>query len=73
MRNQDGTFAGSGTWWAYYEEYEDNKELYQDHKVHVRLPYDYMTAEERKALSGPVKTYYIKKEDKKNEATARSH
>jgi len=64
VRNSDGSFAGSGTWRAFYEEYEEDEELYRDHKVHVRLPYDFMTAEERKALNGPVKTYFIKKGDK---------
>ena len=51
----DGLFAGSGTYWSYYEE----KEMYQDIKVETRLPYDFMTTEQRKNLSGPVKVYYI--------------
>lgn len=68
MRNPlDGTFAGAGTNWAFYEEFEDNRDLYADHRTHVSLPYDYLTTEERKALSGPVKTYHIDdlKEQKK--------
>lgn len=64
MRNVDGTFAGAGTQWAFYEEYDDNKDLYVDHSTHVVLPYDFMTKEERANLNGPVKTYFIKKEDK---------
>lgn len=60
MRNSDGTFAGAGTRWAFYEEYEENEDLYQNHSVHVRLPYDYLTKEERAELNGPVKVYFTK-------------
>lgn len=64
MRNSDGTFAGSGTRWAFYEEYDDNGDLYINHSINVKLPYDFLTTEERKKLNGPVKTYFIK-EDKR--------
>lgn len=62
MRNpEDGTFAGAGTQWAFYED----QEMYRDNKVHVNLPYDFLTKEERRALSGPVKTYIDKELIKK--------
>lgn len=54
----DGLFAGSGTSWAYY----DDNETYEDVKVDVMLPYDFMTTEQRKGLNGPVKTYFIEVE-----------
>jgi len=59
VRNVDGTFAGSGTVWAFYED----EETWKDNKVDVKLTYDFLTKEERAKLNGPVKTYFIK-EDK---------
>lgn len=63
MRNVDGTFAGAGTLWAFYEEYDDNADLYMNYPVHVMTTYDFMTAEERAELNGPVKTYFIKEDE----------
>lgn len=34
----------------------------------ITLPYDKLTAEERKNLSGPVKTYFIDKGEKNHES-----
>mgnify|MGYP000979736813 FL=1 len=59
VRNVDGTFAGAGTTWAFYED----EETWEDNKVDVKLTYDFLTKEERAELNGPVKTYFIK-EDK---------
>ncbi len=55
MRNSDGSFAGAGTYWGYYE----GEETYEDNTVNVRLPYDFLSTEERKGLSGEVKTYRL--------------
>ncbi len=55
----DNTWAGSGTQWAFYEVYENDKELYRNHSTHVNLAYDFMSKEQRKSLHGPVKTYHI--------------
>jgi len=58
----DGLIAGSGTDWSFYEE----DETYEDVKVDVKTPYDYMSTKQRKSLHGPVKTYHISElEDKK--------
>ena len=59
MRNVDGTFAGSGTNWSFYED----EETWKDNTVDVKTTYDFLTKEERAKLNGPVKTYFIKKED----------
>ena len=58
VRNVDGTFAGSGTVWSFYED----EETWKDNKVDVKLTYDFLTKEERAKLNGPVKTYFIKDE-----------
>jgi len=55
----DGLYAGSGTWWAFYED----EETYQDNQVQVILPYDHLSKEQRKQLNGPVKTYYLERTD----------
>ena len=60
VRNVDGTFAGAGTRWAFYED----EETWEDNTVDVKTTYDFLTKEERAKLNGPVKTYFIKKGDK---------
>lgn len=58
MRSElDKSFAGAGTYWSFYENLD--KEIYRNHRTHVRLPYDYLSKEERQALNGPVITYHI--------------
>jgi len=54
-KSHDGLIAGSGTDWSFYEEYE----TYEDVKVNMKTPYDYMNTDTRKNLNGPVKTYHI--------------
>lgn len=54
-KSHDGLIAGSGTDWSFYEE----DETYEDIKVDMTTPYDYMSTKERKSLHGPVKTYHI--------------
>ena len=61
MRNVDGTFAGSGTVWSFYED----EETWEDNKVDVKTTYDFLTTEERAKLNGPVKTYFIKEDKQK--------
>jgi len=56
MRNDDGTFAGAGTWWSFYE---DSDTSHDNDPIHVYLPYDFMTRDERAMLNGPVKTYKL--------------
>jgi len=69
MRSKyDNTFAGSGTYWAYDEEKENNRELYKSHYVEVELPYDQMTTDTRKDLNGPVKTYHISELEREKDA-----
>lgn len=46
-----GRAAGMG---ILYDKYNEEKDIYT-HSVHVNLPSDYLTDEERKALSGEVK------------------
>jgi len=59
----DGLIAGSGTDWSFYEEYE----TYEDIKVDMKIPYDYMSTKQRKLLHGPVKTYHISELKEGNE------
>lgn len=54
-KSHDGLIAGSGTDWSFYEE----DETYEDVKVNMKTPYDYMDTDTRKNLNGPVKSYHI--------------